>query len=166
MKTIFKSKAIYLLVSLAFILTFTLQASAGDYKSLEGVKSVKAIFDFRIDNPGSALVHIKLIHDTFKDKAIMAEKPKFAVVFMGPSVKLLSKNRDGFSPEDQKTLEEMDKVIAAMSKDGIQLEICMFAANLFGIAPDSILPELHHVGNGWIDSIGYQAKGYALIPVF
>ena len=60
----------------------------------------------------------------------------------------------------------MDKVISAMSKDGIKLEICMFAANLFGVASESVSPEINRVHNGWISSMGYQAKGYALIPAY
>ncbi|RJP93913.1 MAG: sulfur reduction protein DsrE [Desulfobacteraceae bacterium] len=166
MKTTFKAKAIFVLVSLAFMLTVVVQASAEKYKSMEGVKSVKVIFDFRDATLESALVHIKLIHDTYKDKVFMTEKPEFAVVFMGPSVMLLSKNKDGFSAKDKKIIEEIRQVISAMAKDGIRLEICMFAANLFGVAPDSVLPELHHVANGWISSIGYQTKGYVLVPVF
>ncbi len=165
-RPILKSTIVSLFLSVFILSMFDATASAEGYKSLEGVKSVKAIFDFRDADPGSAMVHLKLIYDTYTDKAIKADKPEFAVIFMGPSVKLLSKNRDGFSAEEKKTLGEFDKVITAMSKDGIRLEVCLFAANLFGLVSDSILPEIHHVENGWISSIGYQKKGYVLIPVF
>jgi intracellular sulfur oxidation DsrE/DsrF family protein len=60
----------------------------------------------------------------------------------------------------------MDKIIAAMAKDGIRLEVCLFAAKVLGVNPDSIAPEIHRVGNGWIASLGYQQKGYSLIPVY
>ncbi len=116
----------------------------------------------------SALVHIKLVHDSYQAKAIKAvtEKPDFVVIFMDSSVKLLSNSREGFSPEEKKLLEEMDNVITAMSRDGIQMEICMFAANFFGVDPASISPLISRVENGWISSMGYQAKGYSLIPAF
>ena len=71
-----------------------------------------------------------------------------------------------FSDTDKKTLGEMDKLLAAMSKDGIRLEACMVAAGMFGVDPGKILPEIHHVGNGWVSSTGYQDNGYALIPAF
>jgi intracellular sulfur oxidation DsrE/DsrF family protein len=150
------------------LLTVAASAHAADYKSLEGVQSVKVIFDFRDAKPDNALVHLKLLHDTYKDKAFagMGEKPDFVVVFMGGSLTLLSKDRKGHSDEELKTLAEMDKVIEAMAKDGIRLEACMFAASFFQIAPDSIAKEIHKVGNGWISSIGYQTKGYVLVPVF
>ena len=143
-------------------------APAQDDEALKGVESIKAIFDLRDGNPQSVLVHVKLLHDTYKDSAVKGKsgKPEFAVVFMGESAKLLSKNREGPSPEDRKLLDEMDAVITAMRKDGIRLEICMFAAEFFGVVPKTLLPELNRVRNGWLSSMGYQSRGYSLVPAF
>ena len=52
-----------------------------------------------------------------------------------------------------------------MTKDGIKFESCLIAAKLLGVEPSSILPEIKQVGNGWISLIGYQARGYSLVPV-
>lgn len=65
-----------------------------------------------------------------------------------------------------KNVEEMDKVINAMSKDGMQMEICLFAANFFSVDPETISSLISRVNNGWISSIGYQEQGYTLVPVF
>jgi intracellular sulfur oxidation DsrE/DsrF family protein len=162
------SKKIAVFLSL-FLLFPALSVVSGEgYEALEGLKSIKAVFDFRDGNPGSALVHIKLVHQTYKDKAIrnLTDKPDFVVVFMGSAVKLLSKSKEAFSPDEKKMLDEMEQVISAMSKDGIKLEICMFAVDFFGVSPESLLPEMNRVDNGWISSAGYQAKGYPLVPVF
>jgi intracellular sulfur oxidation DsrE/DsrF family protein len=132
------------------------------------MKSVKAIFDVRAANAKSAAVQLKLIHDTYKDQGIRAvsKKPLFVVAFMGPSVKLLSKDKQGFSAEDQKLMDEIAQTVQAMAKDGIKLEICDTASKVFGVDPASILPEIQHVPNGWISLIGYQARGYSLVPVY
>lgn len=142
--------------------------SSEEYVSLKGLKSVKAVFDMRIGDPKSAALHLKLIHQTFKDKSITAitNKPDFVIVFIGGSVRLVSKNREGFSPEEQKILDEIAGIISEMSKDGIKLEICIFASDAFGVDSASILPEIKHVGNGWISLIGYQAGGYSLVPAY
>jgi intracellular sulfur oxidation DsrE/DsrF family protein len=154
----------------AFFLIFIASgyASAEEYAALKGLKSVKAIFDVRAGSPKSAALQLKLIHDTFKDKSLktITKKPAFVVVFIGPSVKLISKNREGFSPEDQKLLDEIAGTVSAMAKSGIRLEICLFAAKVFGVDPGSVLPEIKQVGNGWISLIGYQAKGYSLVPAY
>ena len=157
-----------LLISVCLLFITAATTYAAEYKALSGLKSVKAVFDFRIGNPKSALGHLDLIHQTFKDQGIRAvtQKPEFVIVFIGPSVKLISSNREGLSPEDQKALDEIADKVSKMSKDGIKMEICLFAAKSLGVAPATILPEITHVGNGWISLIGYQAGGYSIVPAF
>ena len=155
-----------------FLTVCLITVTAGDicseeYSALKGLKSVKAVFDFELGNPQSALIHLQVIHQTFKDKNIwmVKKKPDIAVVFIGPSVKLVSKNRGDFSADDQKILNEFASTISAMAKDGIKFEICLIAVKVFGVEPSSILPEIKQVGNGWISLIGYETRGYALVPV-
>ncbi len=163
-----KKLALNLFVTFCLIFVFAGYASAEEYEALKGLKSVKAIFDVRVAAPKSAAIQLKLIHDTIKDKSLTAisKKPSFVVAFMGPSVKLISKNREGFSPEEQKLLDEIAGTVSAMAKGGIRVEICLFAAKLFGVDPGSVLPEVKQVENGWISLIGYQAKGYSLVPAY
>jgi intracellular sulfur oxidation DsrE/DsrF family protein len=161
--------SISLFLSICLLWAASCNVFAGDYEyALKGVKSVKALYDFRIGNPKSAALHLKLIHETFKDKELLAvdKKPAFVVVFIGPSVKLVSKNREGFSPEEQATLAEIAGTISEMSKAGIKLELCLVAAKVFGVDPATVLPEIKAVPNGWISEIGYQAQGYALVPAY
>jgi len=157
-----------IVVASVFMLAVIGSASAATYESLAGLKSIKAIFDVRAANAKSAAIQLKLIHDTYKDKNIMAvsKKPSFIVAFMGPSVKLISRDKQGFSEEDQKLMDEIAQTVQAMAKDGIKLEVCDFASNVFGVDPASILPEIKHVPNGWISLIGYQARGYSIVPVY
>ncbi len=165
-----KSTTILVSLILSLCLLFVTAGSVHSegYEALKGSTAVKAVIDFRVGNPKSALVHLDLVNQTFRDKGIRAvtEKPEFVIVFIGPSVKLITSKREGFSAEEQKTLDEIAAMITKMSKDGIKLEVCMFAAKLLGVEPASILPEIEQVGNGWISLIGYQGKGYSIVPAF
>jgi len=89
-----------------------------------------------------------------------------AIIFIGPSVKLVSKDRKGFTTEEQKQLDVIADIISNMAKDGIKLEICMAAVHLLDVDANSILPEIKQVDNGWISAIGYQHNGYALVSDF
>jgi intracellular sulfur oxidation DsrE/DsrF family protein len=142
-------------------------AFSEEYSPLKGLKSIKAVFNFELGNRQSALIHLKLIHQTYKDENIrkVTKKPDFVVIFLGPAVKLVSKNRGGFTAEDQKILDQFASTVSAMAKDGIKLEICLFAVKAFGVESSTILPEIKQVGNGWISLIGYEAKGYSLVPI-
>jgi len=164
----FKIVPIVSFFALLILAAVIMPANAQDYKSLEGINGVNTIFDFRDSTPASALGHLSLVHKTYKDKAIRSIEaaPEFVVVFMGQSVKLLSSDRKEFSEKERNTLKKMDNVISAMAEDGIRLEVCLVAVSSFGVAPESIAPEIDRVPNGWISSLGYQANGYALIPVF
>jgi uncharacterized protein len=164
-----RSAQIAVMITLAVCLAVITagNAFAEEYPALKGLKSVKAVFGFEMGNPQNALAHLQVIHQTFKDRNMWVgkKKPEIVVVFYGPSVKLASRNRDGFTPGDRKTLDEYAGTISAMAKDGIKFEICLIAVKMLGVEPSSILPEIKQVGNGWISVIGYEAKGYSLIPV-
>ncbi len=141
---------------------------ANEYVSLNGLDTIKAVFDVRAGKVKSAAIQLDLIHQTFKDKNIqnVTSKPDFAVVFGGGAVKLVSSNTESYSAEEKVLIGQIATTLKAMAKDGIKLEICLFAANLFKVDPATILPELKQVNNGWISLIGYQSKGYALVAVF
>jgi len=165
-------KSTKITITSVFLTIFLLTVTAGnifseEYSTLKGMKSVKAVFDFELGNPQSALLNLQVIHQTFNDKNIWIgkKKPSIVVVFIGPSVKLASKNRGGFTADDQKILDEYARTVSAMAKDGIKFEICLIAVKVLGVEPSSILPEIKQVGNGWISLIGHEAKGYSLVPV-
>lgn len=141
-------------------------ASSDESEAMKGVNPVKVFFDMRDGNLQSAVIHLKLIHDTYKDLVAMKKEPVFVVVFMAGAVKLISSDHSGFKAEGQKTLKEIAGIISRMSEAGIRMEVCLFAVNLFGVEPASILPQFERVKNGWMSEIGYQSRGYSLVPVY
>ena len=160
-------KVFVMSVTAVFLVLASLSfASAEEYDAMKGVNSVKVIFDMRDGIPKIAAVHMKLIHDTYNQLTAMKKKPVFVVVFIGSAVKLISSNRTEFSAEEQKYLKEITDTISKMSEDGIRLEACLAAVNYFGVEPASIQSEIKQVPNGWISEIGYQARGYSLVPVY
>jgi len=160
-------KIVVMSIAAFFLIMSSLSfASAEEYDAMKGVNSVKAIFDMRDGNLQTAVIHLNLIHDTYKELVAMKKNPVFVVVFMASAVKLISSDHSGFTAEEQKSLKEIASIIPRMSKAGIRVEVCVFAVKLFGVEPASILPDIERVDNGWISEIGYQARGYSLVPVY
>ena len=155
-----------LLSALFMVLSGLSNVSAAEYKAMKGVKSANVMFDMRDANVQTAIIHLNLIHDTFNELAALKKKPVFVVVFMAGSVKLISTDHRGFKAEEENSLKEIASIISKMKKTGIRVEVCLFAAKVFGVEPATILPEIERVGNGWISEIGYQARGYSLVPVY
>jgi len=154
---------------LIFVIVLASATAHGEERGvLEGMKSVRAVFDVRAGNSKSVAMQLGLILQTSMDKTIrdVTQNPEFAVVFLGPSVKLISTQTGDFSPEEKQMLAEIANTVSEMSENGIRLEICLVATSIFGVDPATVLPEIKQVGNGWISLIGYQARGYSLIPVY
>jgi intracellular sulfur oxidation DsrE/DsrF family protein len=148
---------------------FSLAPALGSgYEALSGVSEAKAVFDVRSGSPKTTWIYLDLIHKTYKDKSIreVTDTPDFKIVFIGPAVKLISTDPQRFGEEDKPWLDKIAAIIPAMAADGITLEICMYAADLMGVKAESVFPEIIQVENGWISLIGYQNRGYSLVPAY
>ena len=158
--------------TLAGAIIFLCVANVGlagqQYAALEGVTSVSAVFDLKTDSPQRTALYLDLMHQVLKDENFTAitERPDFAVVVSGAAIRHISRSAEGWSPEEQDAMAQIATTVAAMAADGIRVEACLFAAGRLGVAPDSFLPEVDPVGNGWLSLIGYQMKGYSLVPVY
>ncbi len=169
MNAIVKKNLIFILIlALCLVSASSTTVFAQDYRALRGLNSVNTIFDFRMDNPQGAVDHLQLVLITYQNKYItdVAKNPDFVVVFMGPSVKLLTREGKGVSGEKNQQAGKIAHVLTQLKNAGVRLEVCEVAMNAFGVDKRKLLPELTPVGNGWISSIGYQNKGYALVPIF
>ena len=129
-------------------------------------QKVKAVFDFRIDDPKSADFVLKGIRQIYSAKP----NQDFVVIFMGYSPKLFSvdpKDREKYAPEDQALLDEIATTVSAMVQDGIKLEVCSVAVKDFsGMDTASVLPEITVIADGWTSLIEYELDGYAPVAAF
>lgn len=140
---------------------------AGYENALKDVKGVKILFNVSLSDPAFGNIVFWAVRDAYQNEAVnsLPQKPQVAVVFHGPVVKLLSSERSGF---DAKAIAEIDKFQATlreMKKDGVKLEVCIYALKVLGVAPDTVIPEIDKVGNGFISIAGYQAQGYSVIDI-
>jgi len=157
-----------LLVMVLTMLAASASVHAEEYDVLKDAKSVEAVFDIRAGSPKSVAMLLDLILQTYRGENIrkVPGEPEFVMVFLGPSVKLISTQTEGFTPEEKEMLAKIANTVSEMSENGIGLEICLVAANMFGIDPATFLPEIKQVDNGLISLIGYQGKGYSLVPIY
>lgn len=138
-----------------------------DSAALKGVTQGKGIFEVNLDNPQKTALYLDIIKSTHQSMARQKVKPDFIIVFVGPTVKFLTT-----APEAELAGKHGDtlKAIAASIRDlktmGVKMEICAIATDFFKVPNDKLLPELSLVGNGFTSLIGYQGKGYGLVPVF
>ena len=167
----FKNIAVYHILPVLFAvlsLTFlTTPVAAGEYAALKGVSGVNTVFEFSQGSPKVANIVFWAVRDVYQNKSVKAlpNPPRTAVVFHGPAVKLISTERKWFKPEEVAEVDKFAETIRQMKKEGVTFEICDYAAKVMGVNPATILPEIDHVGNGFISVAGYQAQGYSVIRI-
>ena len=158
----------YIFVSALFL--FVLVASPAmseEYVALNGVKGLNTVFDFSQGSPQFANIVFWAVRNVHDDKSTrsLSESPQVAVVFHGAAVKLISTDRNGFKDSDNEALDQFAKTIREMKNHGVRFEVCDYALKVLGVDPATILPEVDHVGNGFISIAGYQARGYSSITI-
>jgi intracellular sulfur oxidation DsrE/DsrF family protein len=158
--------SIFLFTTMFVALIISPSVSA-EYNALKGVNKIKAVFDVSMGSPQKANLVFWAVRNVYDDESVRAlsEPPEVAVVFHGPAVKMISTDRNGVSEVDKKALDDFAELVHQMKQDGVKMEVCLYAAKVLGIDPGSILPEIDHVGNGFISVAGYQSQGYSVVAI-
>ena len=101
------------------------------------------------------------------ERQLRAQKvtPHIIVVFIGPDVAFLTRNRRGIPYTDERAVANIHKEITGLARQGIRFQACGVAMHGMDVNPRTLIAPVAPVENGFISVIGYQEKGYALIPI-
>ena len=150
-----------MIVSLLIFLPTTHALALDDAEALSGLNKVNAIYDIRTSEEKTLQFIFKVISDTLSETKAQNVDAHYVAAMRGPTVKLLVRARHGDTELHKKT----EDLITKLAKQGIRLEACGYALNLFGVEPEDLYPGIVAVGNSLNSVIGYQAKGYSLVPM-
>jgi intracellular sulfur oxidation DsrE/DsrF family protein len=138
-----------------------------DARALAGLKAAKGVFLVDIADPEKLAFYLDVIKGTHAGMVRQNVTPDLVVVFIGPSVPYLTTvPSDEIAMEYEDTLERIGGAVADLDRLGVRQEICAVATRVFNVDDKTVLPALNVVGDGFISLIGYQAQGYALVPVY
>lgn len=162
-------KATLTVLALLATLVFAMNAPAVEYNdaaALKGVKTGKGIFLVNLDNPQKAALYLSIIKSTHESMEKQKTKPDFVVVFVGQTVRFLTTEPEAeLASKYKESLESIALSVKALNGKGVRQEVCVIATDFFKVSNDKLLPGLKPVGNGFTSLIGYQGKGYGLVPV-
>ncbi|MCW8915665.1 MAG: DsrE family protein [Magnetovibrio sp.] len=163
-------------ISLLFLVTLALSApvmaadtaaTPNDADALKGVKTGKVIFDINITDPQKMTLYLKVIRQTVEDLKNQGVTPDVILAFRGLAVKMISKNRDLMGLEHDPDLDTIASQLANLGQQpGVRMEACNVATTLFGVDNSTLLDGIKPVGNTFVSLTGYQAQGYANIPIY
>ena len=165
-------KTNFRLLSALLLLFVTLPASAGDQAindraALAELKTGKGVFLIDIGDAKKLNFYLEVIQGTHKGMRSQGVEPDYVLVYIGPSVKYLTTApSEAVEQAAGDTLLDIETNVAKLAALGVRQEICAVATRVFGIDNATLVPGLTLVGDGFISLIGYQAQGYANIPIY
>ncbi|MCF7985621.1 MAG: hypothetical protein K9L70_14555 [Thiohalocapsa sp.] len=155
-----------LLPVLLFLSGTALAEKPSDAHALAEVESGKIAWDINMANAEKLLLYLQVMDETYEDLKRQGVEPDMVFTFRGPSVRLISTDRAGVSIDEEVQRDGVAKQIQALlAKPNVRMEACSVATRLTGVDAETLLPGIEHVGNTFVSQIGYQAKGYAIIPI-
>lgn len=134
-------------------------------RALEGLSHAGVIFDVNVGSPAKLLLRLQLIEETVNGLSHGGVIPEVVVAFRGGATLFLTEPDKYLPPDDLPHKLTIQNQVRRLKHLGYRLEQCAVAVRLLNIAPGDILEEVPLVGNGYISSIGYQNRGFALIPM-
>lgn len=138
----------------------------GDQHALEGVGTGKVAWDINMGNPERLLLYLRVISETYDGLKHQGVEPDMVFTFRGPSVRLISTKRDEVPLDEEEHYDAIaEQIKGFLTRPNVRMEACSIATRLFGVDGSTLIPGVVHVGNTFISQIGYQAKGYATIPI-
>jgi intracellular sulfur oxidation DsrE/DsrF family protein len=137
-----------------------------DADALKGVETGKVVFDMNTADAEKTTLYLMVIGETVNDFVRQGVEPDVILAFRGPTVKLISKDREQANPSDLKHLDKIASQLADLQSQGVRMESCSVATRMLQVDNDRLLDGIKPVGNTFVSLAGYQAQGYAIIPIY
>lgn len=137
-----------------------------DADALHNVTQGKVVFDINMADAKKMTLYLAVIRETLDDLRRQGVEPDVVLAFRGLSVRLISKDRDQMELTEFEHLDRIAEQLDDLRAQGARMEACSVATRLFRIDNDSLLDGIKPVGNTFVSLTGYQAQGYANIPIY
>ncbi|WP_024850225.1 DsrE family protein [Hydrogenovibrio kuenenii] len=157
-----------LLLSLVSLMPLSAQAQELDNKeALQGITEIHTLYDVRKSNPNVMLAYLKGIETNHKNLLKEGVKPNLRVVFISSAVKFITtKPSEEVEFQHAEVLPKIKAQIARLINLGVKMEACSAATAYFKVDNDTLYPGIKPVRSGFLSVMGWQAQGYALVPVY
>ena len=158
----------YWLVSimLALCTTSVLADKPSDAAALRGVQHGKVVFDINAADAKRLNLYLAVIRETHDDLKRQGVQPDIILAFRGLAVSLVSTDRERFELTEFEHLDHVADQIANLRQLGVRMEGCSIATRIFQVDNTTLLQGITPVGNTFVSLTGYQAQGYAVIPIY
>jgi len=133
--------------------------------TISQAKEYKAVFDCSSKNIGYVASRMFLIERTMDMIQKNGDSTKFALTIHGSCAAIVSVNFDELVEENEvETMQQAQNQLKRLSeKKDVEVVVCAMSLNANAIEEEDVVPFVKIVENSFIDTIGYQNDGYALM---
>ena len=157
---------VVMLLAVVFIIRSDDGAAALNHGgALSGVMTANVYFDVNIGEPAKLRTRLQLIETTYTQLVAAGFSPRVVIGIRGMASNYFTKGADYVLEADLPLKKEIAAKIEKLRTMGFAVEQCRIAAGLQQIKVADFLPLVQVVDNGYVSMIGYQAQGYAYVPM-
>ncbi len=164
-------KGLFLLIMrwCIILMFWTAPAFAGsgydNSSALQGLTEVKVYFDVSAGKPDGLLQRMDLVEQTLRQLEQNGLAVKAVIGFRAGASRYITAGKHYVLDEEIAVKEKIAEWVQKFAARDVTVEQCSIAAAQQDIAATDFLPEVTVVQNGFVSLIGYQSKGYAVIPM-
>lgn len=133
--------------------------------SLKGLETAKFVVDLNQGRASVLKTRLSLIIKTMDDIESSGVKPEVAVAVRGGASRFMTTHSRLVDAHDMEIKTEIESLLTKLKERGAKLEQCAIALGFMNISPSEINPALKVVPNGYVSLIGYQNRGFAILPM-
>ena len=134
-------------------------------RALQGLSRVQVYFDVNVSEAKLLEWRMELIDRTMRQIHEAGLTADTVIGIRGGASVYATKDEHYVLEEEAEHKRKIQQWLTTFVSRGAMVELCSIAALQKGIDLADVLPEVQVVKNGYVSIIGYQAQGYAVVPM-
>lgn len=131
-------------------------------------RPAKAFFDINQTDPAMMRDYLTVInasYDALVAKGVQPSKIKLVLGLRGLTVTFVTKTFGAGTP-DEAVGQQIRELLTTLMSKNVRIEACEISLQWIGVPAEDLLGGIVVIDNAFIESMWYQSRGYALIPLF
>jgi intracellular sulfur oxidation DsrE/DsrF family protein len=150
------------------VVSGALSAGATQYdnaRALTGIDRVGIYFDVNLGDADRLALRMRLIEQTIDQVRKAGIETDVVIGIRGGATSFMTRDDHYVLDDEVAAKQAIQEHLKAFAADGVVIEQCAIAADLEDIPPGDFIDEVTFVANGYVSLVGYQARGYAVVPM-
>jgi intracellular sulfur oxidation DsrE/DsrF family protein len=134
-------------------------------RALAGIDRVGIYFDVNVGDSDRLALRMRLIEQTIDQVREAGIETDVVIGIRGGATPFMTRDDNYVLDDEVAAKQVIQDYLKDFAAGGAVIEQCAIAAELKDIPPADFVDEVTFVANGYVSLVGYQARGYAVVPM-